>query len=176
MDLNGYLDALLDLTADDLRCVALSVSNDSVTDEVDWWRATIAIDRAIRHSRCSRQAARAATQAAHRVQSVAAREGFLLPDADVTRVAPRRGRGGPGSRRRTVGAARRPDAPRALDAARRGSRTHHHRVSTGRVRGPSEPARAKRPERTGPSEPARANARAKRPERNGPSEPVGSAA
>ena len=87
MDLNGYLDALLDLTADDLRCVALSVSNDSVTDEVDWWRATIAIDRAIRHSRCSRQAARAATQAAHRVQSVAAREGFLLPDADVTRVA-----------------------------------------------------------------------------------------
>jgi hypothetical protein len=49
--------------------------------------ATIAIDGAIRHGRCSRGAAHAATRAAHLVQHVAEREGYELPDADVTRVA-----------------------------------------------------------------------------------------
>jgi hypothetical protein len=87
MEFDTFLDAVDAMSAAGLRAVAASVDNDSVTDEVDWWRATIAIDRAIRHGRCSREAARAATRAAHLVQHVAVREGYTLPDADVTRVA-----------------------------------------------------------------------------------------
>ena len=121
----GYLEALSGLTADDLRFVAVSVANESVTDEVDWWRATIAIDRAIRHCRCSRQAARAATQAAHCVQTVAVREGFALPDADVTRVARAAAEVARALVAGPVGAAHRPDAPRALDAAPRRCRSRH---------------------------------------------------
>ena len=87
MEFDRFLEAVEAMSASELRAVAASVANDSLTDEVDWWRATIAIDRAIRHGRCSRDAARAATRAAHLVQHIAAREGFTLPDGEVTRVA-----------------------------------------------------------------------------------------
>ena len=87
MELDQFLAAVETMTASDIKAVAVSVGSDSVTDEVDWWRATIAIDRAIRHGRCSRGAAHAATRAARLVQHVAEREGYELPDADVTRVA-----------------------------------------------------------------------------------------
>lgn len=75
------------LTADDLHRIARSLDLDSLADEVDWWRATIAIDRALRHARCTRQAARAAAHAVELVQSSARRAGYQLPDDDVTRVA-----------------------------------------------------------------------------------------
>ena len=87
MQLDEFVAALGRLSGDDVHLVAKSLDLESLTDEVDWWRATIAIDRAIRHGRCSRDAARAATRAAHLVQHVAAREGFTLPDGEVTRVA-----------------------------------------------------------------------------------------
>jgi hypothetical protein len=82
-----FLDALEALTRDDLRRIAASLESESLTDEVDWWRATIAIDKVLRHSRCSRQAARAAGDAARAVQDAAVRSGVALPDAAVTRVA-----------------------------------------------------------------------------------------
>lgn len=75
------------LTAADLRRVASALELDSLADEVDWWRATIAIDRAVRRARCSRAAAQAAARAAEAVQASATRAGFHLPDAQVTRVA-----------------------------------------------------------------------------------------
>jgi len=87
MDLTEFDAALEQLTVDDIHHVARSLASDTAGDEVDAWRATIAIDRALRHSHRSRQAARAAWDAAQRVQRVAAAYGMTLPDVDVTHVA-----------------------------------------------------------------------------------------
>ena len=87
MQLEDFVAALSSLTGDDVHLVAKSLDLESLTDEVDWWRATIAIDRAIRHAKCSRQAARAAAQAVAMVQYRASCAGIPLPDDDVTRVA-----------------------------------------------------------------------------------------
>ncbi|MSO78912.1 MAG: hypothetical protein EXQ79_04825 [Acidimicrobiia bacterium] len=82
-----FLGALRAMTADDVHRIAASLDSEALTDEVDWWRATIAIDKVLRHARCSRQAARAASDAVVAVQESAARDGIALPDAEVTRVA-----------------------------------------------------------------------------------------
>lgn len=87
MDLDGFVAALGRMTAEDLRVVAKSLDTESLADEVDWWRATIAIDRALRHTRATRHAARAAVQVVEVVQARAVAEGMTLPDDDVTRVA-----------------------------------------------------------------------------------------
>lgn len=82
-----FTDALRHLSGDELHRVAASLGSDALTDEVDWWRATIAIDKVLRHMRCTRQAAHAAREAAHAVQDAAERAGISLPDDEVTRVA-----------------------------------------------------------------------------------------
>ena len=87
MQLDEFVAALDTLTGDDVHHVAKLLDLESLTDEVDWWRATIAIDRAIRHAKCSRQAARAAAQVVAIVQHRASCAGIPLPDDDVTRVA-----------------------------------------------------------------------------------------
>jgi hypothetical protein len=87
MDLTEFHDALRELTVDEIHDVARSLASDSVGDEVDAWHATIAIDRALRHSHRSRQAARAAWDAAQLVQRAAEVQGVQLPDVDVTHVA-----------------------------------------------------------------------------------------
>jgi hypothetical protein len=79
--------ALSRLTLDDIRGIARSLEADTAGDEVDAWRATIAIDRSLRHSHRSRQAARAAWDAAQTVQRVAISHGVEFPDPDVTHVA-----------------------------------------------------------------------------------------
>ena len=79
--------ALRTMTGEDLRRVAASLDAEQICDEVDWWRATIAIDKLLRRTHCTRRAARAATDAAHAVQAAADRAGIPLPDAEVTRVA-----------------------------------------------------------------------------------------
>ena len=75
------------MSGEDLHRVAASLDAELICDEVDWWRATIAIDKLLRRTRCTRRAARAATDAAHAVQEAAGRAGIPLPDDDVTRVA-----------------------------------------------------------------------------------------
>jgi len=87
MDLTQFDDALRRLSVDDIHRVARSLDSDTVGDEVDAWHATIAIDRALRHSHRTRHAARAAWDAAQIVQRVAEVDGTQLPDIDVTRVA-----------------------------------------------------------------------------------------
>ena len=87
MDLTGFNDALRDLTVNDIHSVARSLANDTVGDEVDAWQATIAIDRALRHTHRTRLAARAAWDAAQAVQRIAESEGLELPNIDVTHVA-----------------------------------------------------------------------------------------
>ena len=79
--------ALARLTVDDIRSIARSLEADTTGDEVDAWRATIAIDRSLRHSHRSRQAAKSAWDAAQTVQRAAAAQGMTLPDPDVTHVA-----------------------------------------------------------------------------------------
>jgi hypothetical protein len=87
MTSTDFAAALAQLTPDDIRDIARSLESDTTVDEVDAWRATIAIDRALRHAHRSRQAATAAWDAAQTVQRVAAAHGVELPDADVTHVA-----------------------------------------------------------------------------------------
>jgi hypothetical protein len=87
MEVTAFVEVLRTLTPEDIQRISASLASEALTDEVDWWRATIAIDKVLRHSRCTRRAARVAADAAHAVQGSAARGGMILPDPDVTRVA-----------------------------------------------------------------------------------------
>jgi hypothetical protein len=82
-----FLRVLHTMTGDDLDRVAAALDSDAICDEVDWWRATIAIDKVLRHHHRTRRAARAATDAVHAVQDAASRAGIALPDTQITRVA-----------------------------------------------------------------------------------------
>jgi len=82
-----FTGALRALSYDDIRDIATSIEHDSVGDEVDAWRTTIAIDRALRHSHKTRQAAQAAYAAAQAVQRAAEADGVELPHEQVTHVA-----------------------------------------------------------------------------------------
>ena len=87
VQLDGFLAALADLTPADLDRIAHALDAETVADEVDWWRATIAIDRAIRHARCTRQAARSATRATELVVRAGAADGRGPDDPVVARVS-----------------------------------------------------------------------------------------
>ena len=87
MTLTEFHAALRRLTVDDIHGIARSLASDTAGDEVDAWHATIAIDRALRHSHRTRHAAHAARDAAQAVQRVADESKIELPDADVTHVA-----------------------------------------------------------------------------------------
>jgi hypothetical protein len=87
MNLTEFTDALRRLSVDDIHRIAVSLASDTAGDEVDAWRATIAIDRALRHSHRTRQAARAAWDAAQVVQRIAESNAIALPDPAVTHVA-----------------------------------------------------------------------------------------
>lgn len=82
-----FTSSLRFLSADDLHRIAASLEADALTDEVDWWRATIAIDKVLRRAHNTRQAARVAGDAVHAVQEAAERAGIELPDREVTSVA-----------------------------------------------------------------------------------------
>ena len=82
-----FVRVLRSLEAEDLDRVGARLDSEMLCDEVDWWRATIAIDKVVRHARRGRQAAQAASDAANAVQASAARAGISLPDDRVTRVA-----------------------------------------------------------------------------------------
>jgi hypothetical protein len=79
--------ALRTLRREDLRRIAQSLASETAGDEVDAWRVTMAIDRALRHSHRARQAAHAARDASQAVQHAAEADGVKLPDPDVTHVA-----------------------------------------------------------------------------------------
>jgi hypothetical protein len=87
MDLSEFHAALKQLTVADVHAVARSLASDTAGDEVDAWHATIAIDRALRHSHRTRHAAHAARDTALIVQHAAEAQGMELPDVDVTHVA-----------------------------------------------------------------------------------------
>jgi hypothetical protein len=80
-------DALRTLGRVEVHRIAVSLASENAGDEVDAWRITMAIDRALRHSHRTRHAAHAAREASQAVQFAAAAQGIDLPDPEVTAVA-----------------------------------------------------------------------------------------
>jgi len=89
VEIKSFTSALGHMSADDLHEVAgaLHTHSGSAADEVDAWRITITIDRALRRAHRGRVAARAASDASHAVLRAAEAQGIALPDAEVTHVA-----------------------------------------------------------------------------------------
>jgi len=89
MDLREFTLALGGMSAAHLHDVAavLHAHSDSAADEVDAWRITLTIDRALRRAQRTRVAARAASDVTHAVLRAAESQGIALPDAEVTHVA-----------------------------------------------------------------------------------------
>jgi hypothetical protein len=90
MDLPEFLSVLRGLSESDIRDLARRHQARFVSpaDEVEWWRANLAIEHVARNSRARSQAVTAAgREAAHAVVGAAQRSRLALPDTDVTCVA-----------------------------------------------------------------------------------------
>ena len=89
MEIKSFTSALGRMSAADLHEVAgaLHTHTGSAADEVDAWRITLAIDRALRRAHRARVAARVASDASHAVLRAAEAHGIALPDGEVTHVA-----------------------------------------------------------------------------------------
>lgn len=92
MDTTHFTNDLLHLSGEDIRrgSAGLEAQHVSAAAEVDWWRVELAVEKLMR-TRCSRAAVHQATAAGQRaariVLEAARREGIVLPDREVTRVA-----------------------------------------------------------------------------------------
>ncbi len=89
MDVAEFTRALERLTAEDLHRIAATLvhHSDSPAEEVEAWRVTLTIDRVLRRTHRTRDAARAASTVTHMVLQIAAAQGIHLPDEEVTHVA-----------------------------------------------------------------------------------------
>src|SRR2546430_4278688 len=89
MDLQDFTRMIGGMSSSDIAATALAIEThlSSAADEVDWWRATIAIDRALKQSGRARAAAVAASSASRAVLTAAAAAGMDLPDPGATAVA-----------------------------------------------------------------------------------------
>lgn len=89
MEIKDFTAALGRMSAADLHQVAgvLHTHSGSAADEVDAWRVTLTIDRALRRAHRTRVAAHAASDASRAVLRAADAHGVVLPDAEVTHVA-----------------------------------------------------------------------------------------
>ncbi|HUV11568.1 MAG TPA: hypothetical protein VMX12_11365, partial [Acidimicrobiia bacterium] len=86
IEVGRFLAALGRLSGPDIEKVARALDSEALCDEVDWWRATIAIDKVARRARRTREAGRWATEAARAVEVAAGRSRAGLPEDDVLRV------------------------------------------------------------------------------------------
>ncbi|MEW6470809.1 MAG: hypothetical protein AB1679_00885 [Actinomycetota bacterium] len=88
MDMPHFIDHLSSLTVPAIQdCAARIKGAESAADDVAWWRATLAVDRALTRAGTGRAAGLAASAAAGTVRDAAARGGARLPDRDVTCAA-----------------------------------------------------------------------------------------
>lgn len=89
MELAEFTRSLAQMSEGNLRVVAATIAEHSKSagHEVDGWKATIAIDRALRLRRRTRAAAHAAFATSQAVLTAATRAGIPLPDPAVTSVA-----------------------------------------------------------------------------------------
>ena len=85
-EVGRFLAALGRLSGPDIEKVARTLDSEALCDEVDWWRATIAIDKVARRARRTREAGRWASEAARAVEVAAGRSRADLPEGDVLRV------------------------------------------------------------------------------------------
>ncbi|MGH9281709.1 MAG: hypothetical protein ACRD0S_02100 [Acidimicrobiales bacterium] len=83
-----FTQALLHMTRPriELQVAGLRARRTSPDDDIAWWQATVALDRALRHRGAWREAAMAAHLASQAVLAAATRTGLAL-DADVAAVA-----------------------------------------------------------------------------------------
>jgi len=88
-DARRFIRVLMHLSAKDLRLLgqALSARHTYRPDDVAWWQAIVALDRALRRCGRARLAAAAAGAASQAVISAAARHGMSAADHDVMAVA-----------------------------------------------------------------------------------------
>lgn len=86
-EVGRFLGSLSRLSGPDVEKVASALDSEALADEVDWWRATIAIDKVARRARRSREAGRWAREAARVVEVAAARSRAGLDEDEVRRVA-----------------------------------------------------------------------------------------
>jgi len=89
MGIEEFLTTLRRLTADMILAAAEDLAEQASTaaGEVQWWRATVEIDRLLRVHRAGRRAALAASQAASAVTAAALRSGMDMADRRVLAVA-----------------------------------------------------------------------------------------
>jgi hypothetical protein len=89
MDLSEFTDTLAHMTADEIHVVAaaLALRHATPAGDVDWWEATIAIERTLKVTHRTRAASMAALAASRAVQHAALANGVALPDDEVTAVA-----------------------------------------------------------------------------------------
>ena len=89
MDIAVFGQALVELSVDDLRSIAvdLHAARASTADEIAGTRAMLTIEQTLRRAHRLHDAAAAALAAATKVQSVAQRADIPMPDSDVTCVA-----------------------------------------------------------------------------------------
>jgi hypothetical protein len=83
-----FVRLLTRLTSTDLEALAVSIkTNRDPEDDLDWWQATLALERSLRRNHRLRQAATAAGTAVLAVLAAATRAGWAPDDPDVTLVA-----------------------------------------------------------------------------------------
>jgi hypothetical protein len=88
MNLEEFLRALHDLSAADIAGIAAAMRcRQDRGDDVDWWQATLLIDRSVRRQRRSVAAAAAAAAARRAVAAAAARAGLAADARDVADTA-----------------------------------------------------------------------------------------
>ena len=89
LELDGFISWLrhLDAAAITAAAAELDEAASSAAGEVDWWRATVEIDRLLRARHAGRRAGVAANQAAAAVTAAARAAGIVMPDPRVTAVA-----------------------------------------------------------------------------------------
>jgi hypothetical protein len=89
MELTTLLGVLEGLSLEDMRCSAAAIHDhlSTAAGEIEWWQATIGIDRALRRTGRSRHAGAAAHAASSAVWVAARRHGAQRSDPDVAMLA-----------------------------------------------------------------------------------------
>ena len=88
MEIPNFIDHLSSLTLSEIQvCASRIKASESAADDVAWWRATLAVDRALTRAGKGRAAGLAASAAAATVRDAAERGGARLPNPEVTCVA-----------------------------------------------------------------------------------------
>jgi hypothetical protein len=89
MDLTRFTESVGRLSGHDIRSIAAAIhaQHASAAGDVEWWQATVSIDRLLKQTHHTRAAAMASLAASRAVMGAARAARMQLPDADVVCVA-----------------------------------------------------------------------------------------